>query len=36
GASFEHYALCRCGHSKNKPFCDGKHKQASFADTGVF
>ena len=36
GASFEHYALCRCGHSKNKPFCDGKHKQASFADPGVF
>lgn len=36
GASFEHYALCRCGHSKNKPFCDGKHKQVNFADPGVF
>jgi CDGSH-type Zn-finger protein len=36
GASFEHYALCRCGHSQNKPFCDGKHKQANFADPGVF
>ena len=23
GASREHYALCRCGHSRNKPFCDG-------------
>jgi CDGSH-type Zn-finger protein len=25
GASREHYALCRCGQSKNKPFCDGTH-----------
>lgn len=23
-------ALCRCGQSKNKPFCDGAHKAASF------
>lgn len=24
--------LCRCGHSANKPFCDGAHNQASFKD----
>jgi CDGSH-type Zn-finger protein len=27
------YALCRCGGSANKPFCDGTHKQASFDGT---
>ncbi|MGB8627716.1 MAG: CDGSH iron-sulfur domain-containing protein, partial [Candidatus Cybelea sp.] len=32
GASLEHYALCRCGQSKNKPFCDGSHYYAKFDD----
>ena len=26
----EKVALCRCGASKNKPFCDGSHKAAGF------
>lgn len=24
------FALCRCGHSENKPFCDGAHKRVGF------
>ena len=32
GASREHFTLCRCGMSKNKPFCDGSHWDAKFRD----
>lgn len=28
--SKEVIALCRCGHSANKPFCDGQHNAQSF------
>ncbi|MDR0333425.1 MAG: CDGSH iron-sulfur domain-containing protein [Dysgonamonadaceae bacterium] len=27
------YALCRCGHSKNAPFCDGAHVKNHFDGT---
>ncbi|MGY5874214.1 MAG: CDGSH iron-sulfur domain-containing protein [Candidatus Thorarchaeota archaeon] len=30
--SLEHYTLCRCGASKNKPFCDNRHKKIEFKD----
>ena len=30
--SQEHYTLCRCGHSKNMPFCSGQHWWVNFKD----
>jgi CDGSH-type Zn-finger protein len=35
GVSFElppgsSVVLCRCGHSKTKPFCDSTHKEIGF------
>ena len=32
GSSLEHCALCRCGHSQNKPFCSGMHWHVGFSD----
>ncbi|MEM1128741.1 MAG: CDGSH iron-sulfur domain-containing protein [Bacteroidota bacterium] len=28
-------ALCRCGASSHKPYCDGSHTEAGFADAGA-
>jgi CDGSH-type Zn-finger protein len=32
GSSREHFSLCRCGHSQNKPFCSGMHWHVKFTD----
>ena len=24
------FSICRCGHSKEKPMCDGSHREAGF------
>jgi CDGSH-type Zn-finger protein len=29
-AGKEVVALCRCGQSKNRPFCDGSHRESGF------
>lgn len=30
-----HLALCRCGGSRNKPFCDNTHDEIGFKDSGA-
>jgi CDGSH-type Zn-finger protein len=36
GATLDHFDLCRCGKSTNKPFCSGAHWEHQFdEDAGV-
>ena len=28
------FSLCRCGHSAEKPFCDGSHRSFNFEASG--
>lgn len=30
-AAGEVVVLCRCGHSRTKPFCDASHREAGFS-----
>ena len=32
-AGKESFALCRCGESQKKPFCDGTHKTCGFSSS---
>lgn len=34
GAEYTRVALCRCGASANKPFCDNSHQTTGFKDAG--